>query len=185
MRLINPANPRWESPSLSNFEPIIGDRVRATMPETITAPANVNANSRKSAPVSPPWIATGVYTAASVMVIAMMGPTSSRAASSAARIGVAPICKWRSTFSTITMASSTTNPTESTIASKVSRLIVKPAASMMNTAPIKEIGMATIGISTDRNDPRNKKITMTTISSVSPSVCKTSLMASWIYAVES
>ena len=33
---------------------IIGDNVSATKPETMTAPASVNANSRKSAPVSPP-----------------------------------------------------------------------------------------------------------------------------------
>ncbi len=38
----------------------------------------------------PPWIPMGAYTAASVMVIAMIGPTSSRAASMAARYGVFP-----------------------------------------------------------------------------------------------
>ncbi len=31
-----------------------GDKVRATIPEMVTAPARVNANSRKSEPVSPP-----------------------------------------------------------------------------------------------------------------------------------
>jgi len=46
----------------------MGDSVMATTPEMMTAPASVNANSRNSAPVSPPWSATGVYTAASVMV---------------------------------------------------------------------------------------------------------------------
>src|SRR5260370_1275539 len=39
-------------------------------------------------------------------------------------------------FSTITIASSTTKPTESTIASKVKRLMVKPATSIRKTAPI-------------------------------------------------
>ena len=68
------------SPARSSREAIMGERVRATTPDTITAPARVNANSRKSAPVRPPWMATGVYTAASVMVMATMGPTSSRAA---------------------------------------------------------------------------------------------------------
>jgi hypothetical protein len=38
----------------------MGDRVSATTPDTITAPASVNANSRNSVPVRPPWIATGV-----------------------------------------------------------------------------------------------------------------------------
>ena len=50
-----PAKPRWVSPSLRSFEPIIGDSVSATTPEMITAPARVKANSRKSDPVSPPW----------------------------------------------------------------------------------------------------------------------------------
>ena len=36
-------------------EAIIGDSVSATMPETATAPASVNANSVNSAPVRPPW----------------------------------------------------------------------------------------------------------------------------------
>src|SRR5579883_1837824 len=128
---------------------------------------------------------TGAYTAASVMVMAMIGPTSSRAASIAARMGDLPKCRWRSTFSTMTMASSTTRPTESTMANSVSRLMVKPATSMRNTAPISETGMATIGIRTERNDPRNKKMTTITMHSVSVSVLSTSLIASWMYAVES
>jgi len=59
-RLTKPANPRSLSPWRSSREPIIGDSVIATTPETTTAPASVNANSRNSAPVSPPWSATGV-----------------------------------------------------------------------------------------------------------------------------
>ena len=39
---------------LSLLNLIIGDKVKATMPETITAPASVNANSRNNAPVNPP-----------------------------------------------------------------------------------------------------------------------------------
>jgi len=53
-RLTIPAKPRSVSPARSSFEPIIGDNVNATMPDTTTAPASVKANSRKSAPVSPP-----------------------------------------------------------------------------------------------------------------------------------
>ncbi len=44
------------------------------MPEMVTVPASVSANSRNSAPVRPPCSAIGVYTAASVMVMAMIGP---------------------------------------------------------------------------------------------------------------
>ena len=58
-RLTTPAKPRVESPLLSSRELIMGERVSATTPETITAPARVKANSRKRAPVRPPWRPTG------------------------------------------------------------------------------------------------------------------------------
>ena len=145
-RLIQPAKPRSSSPARSRREAIIGERVNATTPDTNTAPARVNANSRNSAPVSPPWMPMGAYTAARVIVIAMIGPTNSRAASSAAWNGRWPSWMWRSTFSTTTMASSTTRPTASTMASSVSRLIVNPNSSIRNAAPMSEIGMATTGI---------------------------------------
>ena len=147
------------------------------MPEMVTAPASVSANSRKSEPVRPPWNAIGAYTAASVMVMEMIGPTSSRAPFSAASTGFNPSRRWRSTFSTTTMASSTTSPTESTMASSVSRLMVKPNAWMRKTPPISETGIATTGTSAERKEPRKRKMTITTISSVSSSVSTTSLMA--------
>ncbi len=169
-RLIQPAKPRSLSPDRKSLDPIIGESVSATMPETTTAPARVNANSRKSAPVRPPWIPIGAYTAASVIVMAMIGPTSSRAARIAAGNGRSPRWRCRSTFSTMTMASSTTRPTESTMASRVSRLMVKPNRSIRKTAPMSEMGIAMIGMSTARNDPRNRKMTTMTINSVSVSV---------------
>ena len=43
------------------------------MPDTITAPASVKANSANSAPVSPDTKPIGANTAASVMVMAMTG----------------------------------------------------------------------------------------------------------------
>ena len=64
-------------------------------------------------------------------------------------------------------------------------MIVNPKSCIKKTAPIKEIGIATTGTSTDRREPRNKKITMTTISSVSERVLMTSLIALSIYFVES
>ncbi len=88
-------------------------------------------------------------------------------------------------FSTMTMASSTTRPTESTTASSVSRLMVKPDTAMMKAAPISEIGMATTGMINDRMEPRNRKMTTITISRVSDRVLSTSLMASWMYSDES
>ena len=88
-------------------------------------------------------------------------------------------------FSTITIASSTTSPTESTMARSVRRLIVNPAICMMNTAPMSEIGIATIGMITARNEPRKRKMISTTMRSVSVRVFKTSWMALSMYSVES
>src|SRR5213083_3194227 len=52
---INPAGETAFGISLAQeLRPIIGDSVSATKPETITAPARVNANSRNRAPVNPP-----------------------------------------------------------------------------------------------------------------------------------
>ncbi len=127
----------------------------------------------------------GAYTAASVIVIAMIGPTSSRAARIAASNGRSPRCRCRSTFSTMTIASSTTSPTESTIARSVRRLIVNPTTSMRKTAPTSETGIATTGMRTERNEPRNRKMTTMTMRSVSASVLRTSSIASWMYFVES
>ena len=47
------------SPVRRSFDPIIGESVNATTPDTMTADASVNANSRKSVPVRPPWMPTG------------------------------------------------------------------------------------------------------------------------------
>ena len=71
-------------PGLSNLDDIMGDRVSATTVDMITAPVNVKANSRNSEPVSPPCSPMGAYTAARTTVVAIMGPTSSRAPTSAA-----------------------------------------------------------------------------------------------------
>ena len=77
-------------------------------------------------------------------------------------------------FSTTTMASSTTSPIASTIASRVSKLIEKPSASIIAAVPTSDSGTVTTGISTERNDPRNSRITTTTITIASTSACWTS-----------
>ena len=71
-------------------------------------------------------------------------------------------------------------PTDNTMASKVSRFTVKPKICIRKTAPISDTGIATSGTNTERSDPRNRKITITTISKVSASVCVTSSMAPWM-----
>ena len=71
------------------------------------------------------------------------------------------------------------------MASRVSRLMVKPNSCIRKTAPMSDRGMATTGMSTERNEPRNRKMMITTMSRVSPSVLSTSRMAVVMYSVAS
>ena len=66
----------------------------------------------------------GIKTAASDRVMEMMVKPISREPFNAACIGDSPISRWRTMFSSMTMASSTTNPTESVSAmsDRLSRL---------------------------------------------------------------
>ena len=65
-------------------------------------------------------------------------------------------------FSVITMASSTTSPTESTTASIDSTLIENPATYMMKKVPISDTGMTMQGISVTRQLRRKRKMMMIT-----------------------
>src|SRR2546422_751844 len=90
---------------------------------------------------------------------------------------VFPSRTWRSTFSTTTMASSTTSPTERTIARIVSRLRLKPKAYITIPAPISETGIATSGTSAVRTDPMNRNTTRPTMRTVSMSVNLLTILA--------
>ena len=110
------------------------------------------------------------------MVMAMIGLASSRAPRRAASMRGMPSSKCRLTFSTTMMASSTTSPMASTMASRVSRLIEKPSASMTVKVPTMDSGMATSGMIRERNEPRNTNTTTVTIRTASIRV----LITSWI-----
>ena len=103
---------------------IIGVRVSETKPEISTATMMTTANSCSTRPRMPPMNSTGMNTAISDMVIDRMVKEISRDPSSVACSGVLPISMWREIFSSITMASSTTKPTESVsaISEMLSRL---------------------------------------------------------------
>ena len=62
----------------------------------------------------------------------------------------------RKMFSSITIASSTTRPIASTIASSVSVLIVKPNKYMSPNAPTSDTGIVTIGMIVARRLRRKK-----------------------------
>ncbi|MNS58980.1 hypothetical protein D3C72_919220 [compost metagenome] len=87
------------------------------------ATAMVTPNWRKNSPEIPGMNAVGMNTAQSTRVIATSAPPISCMVTMVACTGLLPSPRWRSTFSTTTMALSTTIPTASTRPNKVRLLI--------------------------------------------------------------
>ena len=102
----------------------MGVVVSETTSETRTAMESTTANSRKSRPMMPPIRRMGMNTATSEMLIDRTVKPISRAPVIAASSGGMPCSRWRMTFSTTTMASSTTKPvaTVSAISDRLSTL---------------------------------------------------------------
>jgi hypothetical protein len=98
--------------------------VSETKPEIRIATPMVTANSWTSRPTMPPMNSTGMNTAASESVIEIMVKPISRDPLSDASKTLSPISRCRTMFSSMTIASSTTNPTASTSAmsERLSRL---------------------------------------------------------------
>ena len=138
------------------------------------ATAMVTANSRNTRPTMPPISSTGMNTAMSENVIDTMVKPISRAPFSAASNGRMPPSMWRTMFSSMTIASSTTKPTERVSASSVMLLIEKPNAYIAPQVAISEIGTASAGMSVAETERRNRKMTMITRAIAMISVCCTS-----------
>ncbi len=140
----------------------MGVRVSETKPEMMIAIEMVTANSRNTRPTMPPIKRTGMNTAISEKVIDTMVKPISREPFSAASNGRIPPSMWRTMFSSMTMASSTTKPTESVSASKVMLLMEKPKAYITAQVPISDTGTASAGMIVADTLRRNRKITMMT-----------------------
>ena len=98
-------------------------------------------------PMEPLKKASGTNTDTSTTVMPMMAlliwPIALRVAASG---GSPSSLMMRSTFSTTTMASSTTMPMTSTIANIVSTLIEKPSAKSTAKLPISDTGTTIVGM---------------------------------------
>ena len=105
---------------------------------------------------------TGINTAASDSVMEIIVKPISRAPVKAACMGGSPISMCRTMFSSITMASSTTKPTESVnaISERLSREY--PSKYMMANVPTMDMGSAMLGIAVADKFRRNRKITRIT-----------------------
>jgi len=134
----------------------------------------VTENSWNSRPTTPPRKNTGMNTAAREMVMDTMVKLISLEPSMAARRGFLPISTWRTMFSSMTMASSTTKPTDRVrdMSEMLSR--EKSMRCMTANVPTMDMGRAREGMIVARRLRRNRKITRTTRQTVSTRVNFTS-----------
>jgi len=117
--------------------------------------------------------AVGTNTAHSTSAVATIGPVTSFIAWIVASSGDRPSSMLRSTFSTTTIASSTTMPIASTRPNSDSVLSPKPNRCMTPSVPISETGTASSGMIDARQVCRNTITTITTSAIASSRVCST------------
>ena len=127
----------------------------------------------------------GTNTAQSTSATPITGPVTSSMALNDASRGVSPCSIQRSTFSTTTMASSTTIPIASTRPKSERLLRLKPNAAMNTNVPTIATGTATSGISVARQFCRNRSTTRATSRIASRSVLSTSAFDSSMKGVVS
>ena len=130
----------------------------------------------KSLPVIPSIKTMGKNTASSVIEVESTAKKISFAPSIPASKGRIPRSIRIYMFSVITMASSTTNPTDSTTANIERTLIEKPAKYIRKNVPINDTGITIQGISGTRKLRRNRKMIITTKIKASYTVFFTSLI---------
>src|SRR5688500_14477397 len=118
----------------------------------------------------PAMNAVGTNTAQSTSEIAITGPVTSSIALRAASRGDSPSAIQRSTFSTTTIASSTTIPIASTSPNSDRLFRENPSTAITANVPISDTGTAIIGISVARQFCRNTSTTMNTSTNASSSV---------------
>ena len=130
---------------------ITGLSVKATMVDIITDTAMVRVNCLYSIPVIPERKLTGTNTAHNTNDMAMRALPISCMAFLDACAGESPSLRIiLSTFSTTTIASSTTVPIARTIPNKVSVLRLNPNTSITPNVPISDMGTAIAGMSVAR-----------------------------------
>ena len=164
---------------------IIGVSVSETMAETTTAMVSVSANSRNMRPTRPVMNSSGMNTAISDIVSEITVKPISRAPRSAASSGDSPSSMWRTMFSIMTMASSTTKPVPmvSAISDRLSS--EKPQNHITPKVAISDSGSATPAMMVARMVRRNISTTSTTSTTLSSSVNCTSWIEARIVVVRS
>ena len=146
--------------------------------------AIVRANWRKNGPVMPVMNAQE-QTPRRNQATAITGPVTSSIARRRRVRGCRPSAIQRSTFSTTTMASSTTMPMASTRPNNERLLSEKPMAAITANVPTMATGMAASGITATRQFCRKTNTTMATRITASRNVFSTPMIDSRINGVVS
>ena len=134
---------------------------------------SVIANSRNSRPTTPPISKMGMNTATKDRLIDSTVKLTSRAPCTAALNGATPFSMWREMFSSITTASSTTNPVATVRAISEILFRLKPARYITPKVPISDTETATLGMRAARTSRRKRNTTNTTRAIEINSVCST------------
>ena len=141
---------------------IMGVSVSDTTSEMTMATARVMANSWNRRPTTSGMNSSGINTATSEKVSDIRVKPISPAPANAACIGDLPISRCRATFSSMTMASSTTKPVAMVSAISVRLLTEKSIRYMKAKVPTSDSGTATLGMMVAEGLRKNAKVTSTT-----------------------
>ncbi len=120
--------------------------------------------------------AVGTNTAVNTMAMATTAPLTSSIALVVASTGECPSSNQRSTFSTTTMASSTTMPMASTNPNRDRLFSENPNTFITANVPMSATGIEHNGMIVARHVCRNTSTTITTSTMASNSVSSTALM---------
>ncbi len=138
--------------------------------EITIANTSVTENSRNSRPAIPLMNSSGMKAAISETLIEITVKPICLAPSVAARTGVYPFSRLRKAFSIMTMASSTTKPTDTASAISDRLSIEYPASHMAAQVPASDNGTVTPTAMVGVSRRRNTNTTSITMSTVAPRV---------------
>src|SRR5262245_3570944 len=149
---------------------IIGVSVSDTTVETAIAKASVTENSRNTRPTTPLMNNSGMKAATSDTLIEITVKPIWRAPSSAAWIGAIPLSRLRKQFSIMTIASSTTKPTDTASAMRERLSMENPTHHIIAQVPASASGTvmpaAMVAAARRRNTNTTSITSVTVVSSV-------------------
>ena len=161
---------------------IIGVTESETTVETAIAKASVTENSRNTRPINPVMNRSGMNAATSEMLMESTVKPICRAPSMAARNGDMPFSRLRKQFSIMTIASSTTKPTDTASAISERLSIEKPASHIIPQVPASDSGTVTPAATVAAVRRRNRNTTSMTRMTVATSVsCMSRTLARMVW----